>query len=343
MLLEFWATWCGPCVQNVPHLNQLAEQFEARGLQFLSITPEEASTVQRFLQTHTLRGIVALDPGQAMLKLYGAGTPTTVLIDRSGRVVRKVHPSQITAAVLEDLVSDRPVQLSAIRDDMYPPQGGGPFGENESDASTIVKLTVLPSTKRGGFSSGYNPAKDSTAERVKTEGETLPSLLAFAYDLRPQQLVVSKYFQGGYYAVDAWVPDGQGPLLKPLVRNALEAAIGYQTHINKKQFDILVLEGLPGKLQAAQGVSIQNEKGLISADGWPLSQLANDLEQALKRPVLIDHIPSGHFQWHLQWKADEPQDLEKALSEQLGLRLRPERRLLPVLIVDTADSGESNR
>lgn len=92
MLLEFWATWCGPCVQNIPHFNELARQFVPRGLQFISLTPEKTSTVQRFLQNHPMQGIVVLDPGQAMLQRYGAGTPTTVLIDRSGRVVRKVHP-----------------------------------------------------------------------------------------------------------------------------------------------------------------------------------------------------------------------------------------------------------
>lgn len=75
---------------------------------------------------------------------------------------------------------------------MYPPQGGGPF--RESDSSTIVKVIIQPAIKLSGLSSGYNPAKDSTAEHAKAEGETLPALLAFAYDLRPQQLAISKYF-----------------------------------------------------------------------------------------------------------------------------------------------------
>ena len=64
LLLEFWATWCGPCVANIPHLNQLAEQFEPRGVEFVSITSEDANTVERFLKTHPMRGIVALDSDQ---------------------------------------------------------------------------------------------------------------------------------------------------------------------------------------------------------------------------------------------------------------------------------------
>lgn len=80
--------------------------------------------MESFLKTHPMRRTIALDPGQAMFKAYGAGTPTTVLIDHKGRVVRKVHPSQMTAEVLDDLASDQPLPLSAIRDDTFPLLGG---------------------------------------------------------------------------------------------------------------------------------------------------------------------------------------------------------------------------
>lgn len=84
------------------------------------------------------------------------------------------------------------------------------------------------------------------------------------------------------------------------MKAALEAAIGYQTHVGNKEFDVLVLEEWPGKLQPAKGLSIHNEKGLIAADGYTVAQLEQDLEQVLKRPVVLDKAPSGRFQWHRQ-------------------------------------------
>jgi uncharacterized protein (TIGR03435 family) len=332
MVLEFWATWCGPCVQNIPHLNQLARQFQSRGLEFVSITPEDAETVERFLQAHPIQGVVALDPGEAMLKLYGAGTPTTILIDRSGRVVRKVHPSQITEAVLEDLVSDRPVQLPAMRDDMYPPQGSSP-----GDASTIVKITVSPTSKHGGMYAGFDPARGSIESTLTCKGETLLTLLSFAYELPSYRIFISKYFQGGYYAVDAWVPSDHGELLRPMLKDALEAAIDYRPKVDSRGFDVLVLEGLPGKLQpATSDSSMQVQKGLIAADSAPLTWLAKQLEDALGRPIVVDHLPPGYFRWKLQWNANRSHALEEALSTQLGLKLRSDNRVLPVLVIDTS-------
>src|SRR5215471_10903219 len=49
VVLEFWATWCPGCVQQIPHLNRLSEQFRGKPLCFISVTDEEPGIVQRFL------------------------------------------------------------------------------------------------------------------------------------------------------------------------------------------------------------------------------------------------------------------------------------------------------
>jgi hypothetical protein len=317
-------------------MNELAEQFESRGVEFISITPEDAGTVKKFIQTHPMRGTVALDPEQAMLKLYGAGTPTTVLIDHAGRVARKVHPSQITASVLNDLALDQPVQLSAIRDDMYPPIGGGPFGESENDAATVLKISVSAATQIGGMVALREPDRPAD-NHIKAKGETLPVLLSYAYGLSSYRMNVSKYFQGGYYAVDAWVPAEHGEILKPLLRDALAAAIGYRPIMKKRVFDVLVLKGLPGKLRPASTnlVSEKTESGFISGDGLTLDGFRVRLEAITGKPVVIDDddMSSGNFQWQLRWDSARPGAFAESLRQQLGVRLQPERRELEILEV----------
>jgi len=49
-IVEFWATWCGPCIQSMPHLVELQEKYSGKGLQIISISDETVDTVQAFLK-----------------------------------------------------------------------------------------------------------------------------------------------------------------------------------------------------------------------------------------------------------------------------------------------------
>src|SRR5437870_3097657 len=46
IVLEFWATWCGPCVDSIPHLNELVDKFAGRPIEFLSVTDEDSAVVE---------------------------------------------------------------------------------------------------------------------------------------------------------------------------------------------------------------------------------------------------------------------------------------------------------
>lgn len=142
---------------------------------------------------------------------------------------------------MEDLVSDRPVQMPAIRSDMYPPQGG-----DKGDGSTVVKLTVRPAVRQNA-GLVYTRAPGKRVNNLSSDGATISEIVAFAYDLPQWQVIVSKYLAGGKYALDAWVPEDRGDLLKPLVKSAMEAAIDYRSREEQRTFDVLVLSGAPGK------------------------------------------------------------------------------------------------
>src|SRR5215471_21366282 len=54
VVLEFWATWCGPCVAAIPHLNELADKFKEEPIQFIAVTSEDEKVVRRFLRNKPL-------------------------------------------------------------------------------------------------------------------------------------------------------------------------------------------------------------------------------------------------------------------------------------------------
>ncbi len=95
VLIDFWATWCVPCVKELPHLQALQDRYGARGLQVLAVStdaPDRLADVASFVGRYGYTMPVLLDPTSEVVALYDPQIilPFTVLVDREGRM-RFVH------------------------------------------------------------------------------------------------------------------------------------------------------------------------------------------------------------------------------------------------------------
>jgi len=92
LILDFWATWCPPCKEEVPHLVSLQSKYRDQGLQIvgLSLDKEGASKVKPFADEHDVN-YTMLIANDETAKSYGGVSmiPTTFLVDRNGVVVKR--------------------------------------------------------------------------------------------------------------------------------------------------------------------------------------------------------------------------------------------------------------
>jgi peroxiredoxin len=88
VVLDFWASWCVPCVQALPTLNAWNRDLKSKGLVVIGVTQEDASEVQSFLgRGSAIEYPVALDASQDATRSYRVqGLPMTVIIDKTGVV-----------------------------------------------------------------------------------------------------------------------------------------------------------------------------------------------------------------------------------------------------------------
>lgn len=97
VVVEFWATWCGPCVRAIPHMNELDKQHKSDGLVILAIHAPpgaEKSPVKRFAKKHKMTYAIGLDPKSETTDDWGVDAfPTAFVIDRAGEIVWVGHPA----------------------------------------------------------------------------------------------------------------------------------------------------------------------------------------------------------------------------------------------------------
>src|SRR5262245_7448339 len=87
VLLNFWATWCGPCVRELPSIERLSREFKGRSLVALSLNAEEPAVAREFIKRGGYTFVTLVDEQRAMTRAYRVSAiPQTLIIDKDGKV-----------------------------------------------------------------------------------------------------------------------------------------------------------------------------------------------------------------------------------------------------------------
>ena len=91
LVLDFWATWCGPCIAEIPELNRLQEKYADQGLKVIGVTlaSGEPKEVKPFITRNKMKYTVLMGDDNQAYDFNLAGFPTTYVITRDLKIYRK--------------------------------------------------------------------------------------------------------------------------------------------------------------------------------------------------------------------------------------------------------------
>ena len=305
-VVEFWATWCGPCKTSIPHLTELQKKYKDQGLVVVGISNEELEEVKPFVeeQGDNMNYIVAVDKDEetsmSYMQAFGQnGIPCAFIIDKSGQVVWVGHP-MLMDLPLEEILSGKYNLAANVR------------------AAEFAQLLAARDPK----------AKEMAAEVLKEVGkhpDLLEPILEAAYQAEESEILNQ-------------VLDQLATINDDYAQRAKEIRSQIKTDKALEQYADVILADEPpdaAAIQAASDKLLSDLKGDASALEQAAAQMVGSLsasdtnivENILKEMASIDAASAQKAeQMRKQIRASKAMDKYKTLLEADAASVDPQAR-----------------
>lgn len=321
VVLEFWATWCGPCVQSIPHLNDLAEQFKNKPVVFISVTSENEEVVRLFLKNHPMKTFVGLDDYQVLNKAFRVqGIPHVVIVDANGHIAAITHPADVKPENLDEVLAGKKSSLpepavytiDKFSDEAVPNQAPALF-------ELSVREHKMPPKIQGPICMW---STDTNRRDINGKIATIESAINYVFNKTSSRTFIKCKVPEGYYDFALRAPSGHSNELQNEFIAVLRTTFGIEVKQFTKEMDVYVLTQIntnaPGlKRVETPGGGGGGMRGGFRSTCTKMKGVADDLEAALGKPVFDETGLEGFFAVDMKWKLSEGEQLRMATDQKV--------------------------
>ncbi|EKB48195.1 redoxin domain-containing protein [Cecembia lonarensis] len=343
VILDFWATWCAPCIKSFPQLEELQNKF-GEELQIITITDDPEERINRFLEKREMNLPIVIDEKRELAKVFPhRAIPHTVVIDKSGVIKAITTSSEITEELIYKVLNNQEVNLKEKKDaiDFDP---SIPLSGNEN---FTYQITITPF--KDGYPSFVNTMGGEgpyNGRRIIATNLSARPLYEIAYQFPTGIRTIvevsdkSKFEWNRQNAIcfDLIVPEDLSENRFKIMKQHLDIYFGYQSIIEERIRPVKILKQIEGKKieinvskEGTDPFASYGGRGL-SMKGSPIETLASFLESQIHKPVLNETDLSGLYDLEIPWYNENPEQIHDELRK-IGLEMIDAERKIEVLVI----------
>jgi thiol-disulfide isomerase/thioredoxin len=338
VVLEFWATWCSPCVASLPHFNQLVASLDSAKFQFISIDDEDQKTVETFLTKKKMSGWVGIDAPGSVFARYGIKSrPTTVLVNGNGKIVAVTEIDLVSAADLKAVAEGKNVAFKPAPEITETSMSTRPSAERPLFAVSVSK--ALPDAKR--ILAKHPPTGTDFL------GEDADSLMTDVFNVFGNRYVLKDSLPEGRFNLRVNSADVPPKVNDSVVQQAVLAALHLQIQSKTLTRPTYILRATDAstKLLSPSALTHAVKRGywhnnFLMMNGT-MDDLAYVLATGLENPVLNETGIEGTYDARFKASGGDVDSLNAVLKETLGLELVPGKQEMSITVLEVSKQEES--
>ena len=340
IILEFWATWCGPCIPAMIKLDSLQTKFGDQ-IEIITISAEKPERLQKFIESSKTSLRIVSDTTHLKKFKYQV-IPHTIVIDKNGIVRAITNPENVTELVIQNLISNDEIDLE-FKDDFYiDPTLEVKTIKAVSNSDYRIELKSYDQSKRGG--SKILKDLEGAVNGIEMWNNTLPRLYQTLFDVASYHRVVYNdglsdedfpYDNENRYNMIVEVSDTYQNEWKKIGIDFLNENFDINAKMGIDTLDCFVLRNIVNTIK--ESISEETEYmfmgSILKTKKIKMSQLAEYLENFTSLPVLDVTELNGTYDIDLEWQEVDAKTLHSELKK-YGLKLEKSDKKLPVEVME---------
>jgi uncharacterized protein (TIGR03435 family) len=325
VVMDFWATWCGPCRRSIPHWNGLVDAFKDKRVQFLAITDENEQVVAEFLKRTPIHSWVGLDGvGQSMRDRYRIeGIPTLVLVNQQGVVVALSHPASLQAKQIEEVLDTGSSSLTPPAEHVA---GVGAAGEGVERVSANRPAFEVSVCRSGPLPAGHGVdcwETSSTCADVSGQYASVKQAILTLFDGREMLLDCRTTLPVERYDFTIRLPGASRAQREEAVAPMFRTAFGLRIRREPAQREVYVLRvvstnapGLTLSTPHSSGFG-SDQSGGLQLGSTTIDALPGWLEGRLRKPIVDETGLTNRYDLRLKWNMSKRELLPETMDRRV--------------------------